>query len=185
MSLGIIKDCSLPNPSYSEVGGRTVCRLLVRDAAGDSESTLLHETAPQWVTDVVIERNIPKFLKIPFFLQPHPQMTKPERTKKVCINLMKSQSIPLIILPAQDRLVANEFIQCRKVCEHVLEKVLNAETTPSGGNANNSLQNSQSDANSEGSQLPAEERIELWCNDVVSTDLFFSAIYAYILFLGC
>jgi len=50
----------------------------------------------------------------------------------------------------------------------VLEKVLNAETTPSGGNANNSLQNSQSDANSEGSQLPAEERIELWCNDVVS-----------------
>ncbi|KAH8372674.1 hypothetical protein KR009_002625 [Drosophila setifemur] len=133
---------------FSEVGGRTVCRLLVRDAAGDSESTLLHETAPQWVTDVVIEKNIPKFLKIPFFLQPHPQMTKPERTKK-------------------DRLVANEFIQCRKVCEHVLEKVLNAETTPSGGNANNSLQNSQSDANSEGSQLPAEERIELWCNDVV------------------
>lgn len=63
--------------------------------------------------------------------------------------------------------MANEFIQCRKVCEHVLEKVLNAETTPSGGNANNSLQNSQSDANSEGSQLPAEERIELWCNDVV------------------
>lgn len=101
---------------------------------------------------------------------------------------MKSQSIPLINLSAQDRLVANEFIQCRKVCEHVLEKVLNAETTPSGGNANNSLQNSQSDANSEGSQLPAEERIELWCNDVVSTDLFFSAIYAYILFelfLGC
>jgi len=49
------------------VGGRTVCRLLVRDAAGDSESTLLHETAPQWVTDVVIEKNIPKFLKIPFF----------------------------------------------------------------------------------------------------------------------
>lgn len=74
---------SMPDPPDSEVGGRTVCRLLVRDAAGDSESTLLHETAPQWVTDVVIERNIPKFLKIPFFLQPHPQMTKPERTKKV------------------------------------------------------------------------------------------------------
>lgn len=90
--------------------------------------------------------------------------------------------------PVQDRLVANEFIQCRKVCEHVLEKVLNAETTPSGGNASNSLQNSQSDANSEGSQLPAEERIELWCNDVVSTDLISSAICAYTLFelfVGC
>ncbi|KAI8127431.1 hypothetical protein FF38_03828 [Lucilia cuprina] len=103
---------------FSEVGGRTVCRLLVRDAAGESESTLLHETVPQWVTDV-------------------------------------------------DRLVANEFIQCRKVCEHVLDKVLGAETTPSGGNASSSSQNSQSDANSEGSQVPAEDRIELWCNDVV------------------
>lgn len=80
------------------------------------------------------------------------------------------------------------------MCEHVLEKVLNAETTPSGGNANNSLQNSQSDANSEGSQLPAEERIELWCNDVVSkTFLSISVsirayIFAYIIFyfiLGC
>ncbi|XP_037947169.1 WD repeat-containing protein 48 homolog isoform X1 [Teleopsis dalmanni] len=130
---------------FSEVGGRTVCRLLVRDAAGESESTLLHETVPQWVTDVVIEKTIPKFLKIPFFLQPHPQMVKPERTKK-------------------DRLVANEFIQCRKVCEHVLEKVIGCESTPSGGN---SSQNSQSDANSEGSQVPAEDRIELWCNDVV------------------
>lgn len=74
------------------------------------------------------------------------------------------------------------------MCEHVLEKVLNAETTPSGGNANNSLQNSQSDANSEGSQLPAEERIELWCNDVVSkTFLSISVsirtyILAYIIF---
>ncbi|XP_023300008.1 WD repeat-containing protein 48 homolog [Lucilia cuprina] len=133
---------------FSEVGGRTVCRLLVRDAAGESESTLLHETVPQWVTDVVIEKATPKFLKIPFFLTPHPQMGKPERTKK-------------------DRLVANEFIQCRKVCEHVLDKVLGAETTPSGGNASSSSQNSQSDANSEGSQVPAEDRIELWCNDVV------------------
>lgn len=56
------------------------------------------------------------------------------------------------------------------MCEHVLEKVLGAETTPSGGggNASNSSQNSQSDANSEGSQIPPEDRIELLCNDVVS-----------------
>ncbi|XP_055387211.1 WD repeat-containing protein 48 homolog [Condylostylus longicornis] len=133
--------------NFSEVGGRTVCRLLVRDAAGDSESTLLHETVPPWVAEVVLEKAIPKFIKIPFYLQPHPQMTKPDRMKK-------------------DRLVANEFIQCRKVCEHVLEKVLGAEITPSGG-ASNSSQNSQSDANSEGSQIPPEDRIELLCNDVV------------------
>ncbi|KAL5289332.1 WDR48 family protein [Megaselia abdita] len=134
---------------FSEVGGRTVCRLLVRDAAGESESSLLQETIPQWVTDIVIEKNIPKFNKISFYLQPHPQMVKPDRMKK-------------------DRLVANEFIQCRKVCEHVIEKVLGAEITSNTGNASNSSQNSQSDGNSEGSQIPPEDRIELLCNDVVS-----------------
>ncbi|KAM7343444.1 WD repeat-containing protein 48 homolog [Cochliomyia hominivorax] len=133
---------------FSEVGGRTVCRLLVKDAAGESESTLLHETVPQWITNVIIEKLSPKFTKIQFFLTPLPQMGKPERTKK-------------------DRLVANEFIQCRKVCEHVLDKILGAETTTSGGNASSSSQNSQSDANSEGSQVPPEDRLELWCNDVM------------------
>lgn len=68
---------------FSEVGGRTVCRLLVRDAAGETESALLHETVPAWVTDVVIERTIPKFLKIPFYLNPHPQMMRQDRNKKV------------------------------------------------------------------------------------------------------
>lgn len=131
---------------FSEVGGRTVCRLLVRDAMGETESALLHETVPSWVTEVVVERAIPKFIKIPFYLLSHPQMSKQDRMKK-------------------DRLIANEFIQCRKVCEHVLEKVLGSETTPAGTNSQN---NSQSDANSEGSQIPPEDRIELLCNDVVS-----------------
>lgn len=63
--------------------------------------------------------------------------------------------------------MANEFIQCRKVCEHVLDKVLGAETTPSSGIATNNSQNSQSDGNSDGSQIPPEDRIELLCNDVV------------------
>lgn len=108
-------------------------------------------------------------------------MIKPERTKKVnsfsisqAINRVIQSDTYYICLLLQDRLVANEFIQCRKVCEHVLEKVLGAETTPSGGNASNSSQNSQSDANSEGSQVPAEDRIELWCNDVVSKIWVFS-----------
>lgn len=73
---------------FSEVGGRTVCRLLVRDASGESESSLLQETIPQWVTDIVIEKNIPKFNKISFYLQPHPQMVKPDRMKKVgCVGV--------------------------------------------------------------------------------------------------
>lgn len=64
-----------------------MCRLLVRDAAGETESDLLKDSVPQWVADVVIEKINPKFLKIPFYLQPHPQMAKPDRTKKVCLNL--------------------------------------------------------------------------------------------------
>lgn len=140
--------------SISEIAGRTVCRLLVRDTAGENESTFLNDNVPSWVTDVVVERTIPKFIKIPFYLLPHPQMTKQDRMKK-------------------DRLVANEFIQCRKVCEHVLDKVLGAETTPSAGITTNASQsNSQSDANSEGSLVPPEDKIELLCNDVVSVFLF-------------
>ncbi|KAG4077089.1 hypothetical protein HA402_016076 [Bradysia odoriphaga] len=133
----------------SEVGGRTLVRL-VRDTAGENETTFLNENVPNWVTDVVIDKTMPKFIKIPFYLLPHPQMVNGQKDR------MK-----------KDRLVANEFIQCRKVCEHVLDKVLGAETTPSSGIVTNNSQNSQSDGNSDGgSQIPPEDRIELLCNDV-------------------
>lgn len=52
----------------------------MRDAAGETESALLHEAVPGWVADVVIDRNIPRFIKIPFFLLPHPSNTN--RTMK-------------------------------------------------------------------------------------------------------
>lgn len=144
---------------FSEVGGRTVCRQLVRDAAGETESALLHEMVPQWVTDVVIERTSPKFIKMPFYLLPHPaMMMKQDRVKK-------------------ERLIANEFIPCRKLCEHVLDKVLGQGADYSipggggagvtGGNSSNNNNSNNSDGNSEGSQVPAEDRLELYCNDVL------------------
>lgn len=145
---------------FSEVGGRTVCRQLVRDAAGETESALLHEMVPQWVTDVVIERTNPKFIKMPFYLLPHPQMMKQDRVKK-------------------ERLIANEFIPCRKLCEHVLDKVLgqgadysipgqgNGGGGGSGGGGAGGNANNNSEGNSEGSQIPAEDRLELYCNDVL------------------
>ncbi|XP_063703562.1 WD repeat-containing protein 48 homolog [Culicoides brevitarsis] len=141
----------------SEVGGRTLCRLLVRDAAGETDSVLLQDTVPSFVTDVVIERATPKFIKIPFYLLPHSSMAK-------SINMKK------------DRLIANEFIQCRKVCEHVLEKILGPEmaTVNSGsgnvagaGNNSNSSQGSQNEQNLTEGQTAAEKKIELLCNDVV------------------
>lgn len=32
---------------------------------------LLNETVPQWVIDITVDKNMPKFNKIPFYLQPH------------------------------------------------------------------------------------------------------------------
>lgn len=66
----------------------------------------------------------------------------------------------------QDRLVANEFLQCRKVCEHVLDKILGAESGVSAMSSNAS-QSNQNDNSSEGSQVPPEDKIELFCNNVV------------------
>lgn len=56
---------------FSEVGGRTVYRLLARDAAGETESVLLNETVPPWVVNIVVDKNLPQFIKIPFYLLPH------------------------------------------------------------------------------------------------------------------
>ena len=39
----------------SEVGGRTLFRLLCRDAGGDTEQMLLSDTVPAWVMDITVE----------------------------------------------------------------------------------------------------------------------------------
>ncbi|KZS16002.1 WD repeat-containing protein 48 isoform X1 [Daphnia magna] len=98
---------------FSEVGGRTLYRLLCRDAGGDTEGTLLTETVPTWVADIVVNRNLPKLIKVPFYLLPHPASG---------IKCVK-----------KDRLIANDFIQIRKVIEHVYEKVLGVLDTNSFG----------------------------------------------------
>ena len=48
----------------SEVGGRTLYRLLARDAGGETEGVLLNETVPAWVVDIVVEKKLPKFIKV-------------------------------------------------------------------------------------------------------------------------
>ena len=40
---------------FSELGGRTLFRLLCRDAAGETEQMLLNETVPGWVVDIAVE----------------------------------------------------------------------------------------------------------------------------------
>ena len=43
----------------------------MRHSGGETEQALLNETVPPWVTEIVVDKNMPKFNKIPFFLQPH------------------------------------------------------------------------------------------------------------------
>ncbi|XP_025091366.1 WD repeat-containing protein 48-like isoform X2 [Pomacea canaliculata] len=132
---------------FSEVGGRTLFRLLCRDAGGETEQMLLNETVPSWVVDVVVHKNMPKFTKIPFFLQPHPS-TGIKPIKK-------------------DRLSASDMIQVRKVIEHVYEKVL-GQGSDAGSQAagSNASQEKEPDKEEELSSI-AEERVELLCSDQV------------------
>lgn len=70
-------------------------RLLVRDAGGETEHHCLRDNLPPWVLDIIVEKNMPKFTKIPFYILPH---------KSTNIKCTKS-----------DRLVANDFLQIHKV----------------------------------------------------------------------
>lgn len=83
-----------------------------------------------------------------------------QNSNDICIECFRS------FLCLQDRLVANEFLQCRKVCEHVLDKILGAESGVSAMSSNAS-QSNQNDNSSEGSQVAPEDKIELFCNNVV------------------
>ncbi|XP_022083499.1 WD repeat-containing protein 48-like [Acanthaster planci] len=125
---------------FSEVGGRTVFRFLCRDAGGDSERVLLLETVPQWVTDITVEKNQPKFNKISFFLQPH--SSSGAKTLK------------------KDRLSASDMLQVRKVLEHVYEKVMGADAG-SGMNGKGPQDGDE--------DLPSiyEDKVELLCQDQV------------------
>uniref|UniRef100_A0A671KZS5 WD repeat-containing protein 48 n=1 Tax=Sinocyclocheilus anshuiensis TaxID=1608454 RepID=A0A671KZS5_9TELE len=129
---------------FGEAGGRTLFRLLCRDSGGETESTLLNETVPQWVIDITVDKNMPKFNKIPFYLQPH--SSSGAKTLK------------------KDRLSASDMLQVRKVMEHVYEKIINldteSQTTSSSANDKPGEQEKEEDV-----AVMAEEKIELMCLD--------------------
>jgi len=133
---------------FSEVGGRTLYRLLARDAGGETEGVLLNETVPAWVVDIVVEKKLPKFIKVTFFVLPHP--TLGYKTFK------------------RERLIANDFLQIRKVIEHVYEKVMNGGSEAGSGAGTPTGERSHGDGgrpDREESNSLAEERVELLCND--------------------
>lgn len=73
----------------SESTGRPIFRLVVRDAANETESLMLSDFVPPWVLDVVERNQLPKFNKMPFFLLPHPSLGV-KAPKKYFISLMFS-----------------------------------------------------------------------------------------------
>lgn len=128
---------------FSEVGGRTLYRLLARDAGGETEGVLLNETVPAWVVDIVVEKKLPKFIKVTFFVLPH--ATLGYKTFK------------------KERLIANDFLQIRKVIEHVYDKVMNGGSeSGSGGGTPTGERKDREESSSQ-----AEERVELLCNDQI------------------
>ncbi|XP_035658852.1 WD repeat-containing protein 48-like isoform X1 [Branchiostoma floridae] len=135
---------------FSEVGGRTLfsgctSRLLCRDAGAETEGMLLNDTVPAWVIDITVDKNMPKFQKIPFYLQPH--STSGAKTLK------------------KDRLSASDMLQVRKVMEHVYEKVLGADNI-SQNTASSGGEKPEQEKEEDISSL-AEEKIELLCQDQV------------------
>ncbi|XP_066147035.1 WD repeat-containing protein 48 homolog [Euwallacea fornicatus] len=127
----------------SEIGGRTLYRVLVGDTGGDTENALLNETVPNWVVTNIEDNCTNKFNKIQFYLKPH---------SSVPANLLKQDR-----LKKPDRLVANDFIQCRKVAEHVLEKLLGEGTVTSPG--------AEGDSQAQTSTGYTVDQIKLICSD--------------------
>ncbi|XP_054154026.1 WD repeat-containing protein 48-like [Oppia nitens] len=149
---------------FSESGNRTLLRLLVCDARRETEDLLLQDTVPPWVKDVVVDKNMPKFNKIPFYLLPH----------------ISSGIKPL----RKERLSASDMLQVRKVIEHVYEKMLgtNSEsgstaaqstsatgsTGPTNGHNNGTKNSDNSGADRDDERLSiAEEKVELSCQEMV------------------
>jgi len=138
---------------FSEVGGRTLFRLLCRDAGGETEQALLNETVPAWVTEIVVDKNMPKFNKIPFFLQPH-----------------SSSGIKCL---KKDRLSASDMLQVRKVIEHVYEKVMGNGSDKGSEAGTGHVSNAAGESSTNGGVREddqssiAEERVELLCQDQI------------------
>lgn len=74
------------------MGGRTLYRVLVGDAGGETESALLNETVPGWVTSTIEDNCSGKFIKIQFYLHPHASipshLLKQDRMKKVFLIIL-------------------------------------------------------------------------------------------------
>lgn len=136
---------SVPNHTpliFSEHGGcgRTYFRLIVGDANGENECSILSETVPSWVYDVVVKKVQPKFNKIAFILAPLNNGSKNNK---------------------RDRLTASDMIHVKKVMEHVYEKIVMADNGSSSSNSD------KPPLSSDELSVLAETKIEIHCNEML------------------
>ena len=85
--------------------------------------------------------------------------------------ILSSPTLTVVSLRGgRDRLIANDFIQVRKVVEHVYEKVLgtNSEAVGAAPPPPPAAGGAEAEERTEGSSSLAEDRVELLCNDQVS-----------------
>eukprot|EP00112_Aurelia_sp_Birch-Aquarium-sp1_P016107 Seg362.6 transcript_id=Seg362.6/GoldUCD/mRNA.D3Y31 product="WD repeat-containing protein 48" protein_id=Seg362.6/GoldUCD/D3Y31 len=126
--------------------GRTFFRLLVEDAAGENECSILQETVPLWVYEATVRQTQPKFNKIAFYLVPYSSNGSKNNNKR-------------------DRLSASDMIHIRKVMEHVYEKIVIADNAPSTPTTPTGEKQSQPQIPPEELAMLAEAKVELHCND--------------------
>nr|XP_002127032.1 WD repeat-containing protein 48 [Ciona intestinalis] len=147
---------------FSEVGGRTLFRLLCGDAAGETEGMLLRETVPHWVLQAVTENKISvPYIKISFYLQPHPS-SKIKPLKNV-----------------NNKLSANDLLSMAKVMEHVHEKILcsddASQASANGGSSSTAdptenAEKTASDCSEDQAKAAvavSEHNLELLCSDMI------------------
>lgn len=140
---------------FSEVGGRSLFRILSGDAAKEPDAMTLYHLAPPWVIETVIKKKVPvKFASIPFHLLPHPN------SNMKCLN--------------KERLSAGDMLLMQKIMDHVYDKILYVDENHSHSSSNNAKETEENDG--EKRVLPnetptksatsvASEKIELLCQD--------------------
>ncbi|XP_055341212.1 WD repeat-containing protein 48-like [Paramacrobiotus metropolitanus] len=141
----------------SEVNGRTLFRMHVRDACGEIENILLKENVPPWVHDIIVEGKEAPFNKMTFCLVQYGQAQSREARR--------------------ERLSASELIQIRKVIEHVYDRIIRPAMTASsmdnprlnGGNPGSSQADKRSPTPQNPDYQPTieelEDMIDMYCGE--------------------
>jgi len=160
---------------FSEVAGRTLLRIEVKDLSKENEQETLSNVMPLWIIDAIVNKNQPKMNRLTFMLNPY----NPGSNKQL----------------NKDRLSSLDLLQVKKIKEHVYQKILkldentnNQQQTGLTSEANINNTNSYSDNNSHAKQSSstnslsnnsnssndistlANRTIELICSDNILND---------------